>query len=404
MTGAERSPPGSPFVEGADASASRLAVSAEEWVPREGSKRFRLATEPHRTVADAAAAVEAALGAGVECDGQWTRYCSISHADYISFLSDAAGYGLTGTLGSLGHRLMAGRGGLHGDYAPDTSHYVMRRCQWPGLPIPTIGLNVYMSSLYERKGRRWNTYPPSPLTGTLFAAVPGRSPGEFVFTNEAGQFVANPQQPHADAFLAHLNQPDALRLVSAFLGQDVDRFRDKAVQRSYDKYAPRTVGPERGVDGYFLPTVFASDWLRFDTWSTYPSHPSGPWGSRRKAPGLLSVHAFDPTRYFTIALTPWRDHSIVIMNWPVVTSFDRKGRIEAVQLSLDFAKHFLVSLADQIRAIASPAPPADNASEQLGYWTVANRLATQQYALPRDFHLPVPPLEWMLGALSGDVA
>lgn len=379
------------------------AVSAEEWVPREGSKRFRLALEPHRTVADAAAAVEAALAtAGVQSDAQWTRYCSVSHADYISFLSDVAGYGLTGVLGSFGHRLMAGHGGLHGDYAPDTSHYVMRRSRWPGLPIVTIGLSIYISSLYERKGRRWNTYPPSPLTVTLFAVVPGRCPGEFVCTNEAGQFIVNPQQPHADAFLAWLNQPDALRLAGAFLGQHVDRFRDKTVQRSYDKYRSRTIGPERGVDGYFLPTVFASDWLRFDAWSSYPAHPSSPWDSRRKAPGLLSSHAFDPARYCAIAITPWRDHSIVIMNWPVVTSFDRKGRIEAIQLSLDFAKHFLVSLADQIRGSRSPASVANSASEQLSYWSVANKLASQQYALPRDFHLPVPPLEWMLGALPND--
>lgn len=375
------------------------SVAAEEWVPREGRKRFRLAPQPDRTVADAAAVIEAALAAaGVESDAQWTRYCAISHADYTSFLNEVAEYGVTGMLGSLGYRLMARHGGLHGDYAPDTSHYAMRRCQWRGIPIPTVGLNIYISSLYERKGRRWNTYPPSPLTATLFAAVPGRCSGEFVFTNEAGQFVANPQRPHDDAFLAQLNQPDALRLVGAFLGQHVDHFRDKAVQRSYDKYRPRTTGPERGVDGYFLPTVFASDWLRFDAWSTYPAHPSSPWDSRRKVGGLLSVHAFDPTRYCAIAITPWRDRSIVVMNWPVVTSFDRKGRIEAVQLSLDFAKHFLVSLADQIRS--SPlAASANTVSEQLGYWAVADRLASQQYALPRDFHLPVPPLEWMLAAL-----
>lgn len=90
------------------------------------------------------------------------------------------------------------------------------------------------------------------------------------------------------------------------------------------------------------------------------------------------------------------------MNWPVITSFDRKGRIEAVQLSLDFAEHFVVSLADQIRSGPSPASASDTGSEQLGYWTVSNTLASQQYALPRDFHLPVPPLEWMLGALPND--
>ena len=138
-------------------------------------------------------------------------------------------------------------------------------------------------------------------------------------------------------------------MISELLARDHDYVRDRLVRRGYTPVdRGRRNRPMRAVDGYFLPTLFATEWLNFSQWPGYPQRPTKPWGSRRWAKGLLTTHRFDPARYFAVVLTPWRRWTLCIINYPVASRFDRKGRLEAVDLGLDRVRDLLQLLAQAV--------------------------------------------------------
>ena len=286
---------------------------------------------------------------------------------------------------------------VHGDYDPDTSYYALRRSSWSAIPLPAVGLMTYVGSLADAhqgmisNTKKYETYPPAPLTNTVFALLPGRCVGQYVFSRESARFVADSRGAYSDRMLTLLNADEARGQVGELLSRDYRYFNDRP---------KRGINPVRAVDGYFLPTLFASDWLQFSDWPGYPKNPSKMWRSKRYAKSSHMFHSYDPSRYLTVVLTPWRGWTLCVINHPVVARFDRKGRLEAADFGLAYVKHMLGYFAQLLAECGDPNSSA-MASEALGYWQVANRAVRGRDGLKYEaFNMPVPPLEWMLDAVE----
>ena len=215
-----------PTDTGGSASAGAPPVaSSGDYVPGDAPKHgFRLTPEPDRIAASASAVIEQAIvAAGIETDPAWLRHCQINWSSYMSFLATAAAEGniafklagkFAGSQSRMINRMLSPR--IHGDYDPETSYYALRRCRWPDLPVPVIGMQTYAAALARTRrrltgGTKTTTYPPSPLTNTVFAALPGSCGGDCAFTRASAEFVTNPEQGRRVPLFSRLSTPPRMR-------------------------------------------------------------------------------------------------------------------------------------------------------------------------------------------------
>ena len=243
-------------------------------------------------------------------------------------------------------------------------------------------------------GTKTTTYPPSPLTNTVFAALPGSCGGDCAFTRASAEFVTNPERPASAALLKALNAPEDAVMISELLARDHDYVRDRLVRRGYTPVdRGRRNRPMRAVDGYFLPTLFATEWLNFSQWPGYPQRPTKPWGSRRWAKGLLTTHRFDPARYFAVVLTPWRRWTLCIINLSRGLAVRSQGPPRGRRPRTRPRQGSAPAPRSSGRRARCGSLEGGDQEEELAYWRVANHIARRHDGFDREFNLPVPPLE-----------
>lgn len=385
-----------------------------------------LALEPEREAAAADALTGQQLTAvGITDDPGWVRYCRMSFQDYVSLMAtqaDKAMHRLSAKLaaGVFGYGERLGHE-THGEYNPQVAHYFLRRSRWPEVCEGPIGLCTYVAPIFSRHLRpglgggklRYITYPPSPLTTTLFAAIPGRAAGEFVMNRETRAFYARPIPTPNEWLSEQLNREDVISQISELLSRDYDDFGDGPVRRDYDVVSDarraRPLAPERGVDPYFLPTLFENDWLDFRLWPGYPIRPTKRMSrlvsARTVTKSLNTMRTYDPAKYFALVLLPFREWTIAILNWPTASRFERSGELEATDFGLAYVKNilaFLTSLLSDERSHLSGSEARPH--EQLGYWDVVRKVSLHPEGKLESYNLPVLPFEWMLESLGGNRA
>ena len=385
---------------------------------------FQLTSEPDDVAEAAARAIEEDLDRhGLGARRPNARYCTILYSDYVGVQADTGYAGKSSALvGASLYRAMStlGQGrGPHGDYDVNASHYAFRMIEWGKGELGAMGMSTYAAALFSMKPRaglgggrvEYQTLPPSPLSNTIFAVLPGVCAGPVVMSRESGGFVAREASLQQSWLIQRLNDPAVTRDVAPLLAQDRDVVGAVAFQREYvvpvQGVAKRPLGPRRGTDPYFLPTLFESEEYDYRNWPGYSANPSrrlgrGPGSTsfqRRMEGSLMTTRDFDPSKYFAVALLPFARGTLVALTWPTPSRFDPRGRLEAVDLSLTrverVLEHLLVILGDS-RTWGETAPPA------LAYWELANRTAQYRGIKTRQFNFPIPPLEWVLGSLPAD--
>jgi Short C-terminal domain len=235
-------------------------------------------------------------------------------------------------------------------------------------------------------------YPHSPVSNFAVAIIKGkRAYGEFVMTQASGLFIANPELSYTRTMLESLNNldfapggksaahtiADAARLM---FSQDRDFFQDDKISGWHFRNRGDAsgfqgrwghLGARREVffDEFFLPTLIETETFNFETWKTYPAQkkPSSMWRQR-------SFSEYKKMKYFFIGLSPYRDSTLVMMNYPCMTKFGQDSGVESVDLQLGWYKWIL----SQIEALLSAdenivLPSVEHLKTTHRYWAFVNQ-------------------------------
>jgi hypothetical protein len=379
---------------------------------------FILTPEPDSFASAAAAAIEYQVAeAGVRSDANSVRHCCIAYSDYVHLATETVYHGrLDARLSAAVLSWTQSGPRRHDKIDPEISHFVFRACQWEPLGEQIAGMSTYIAPLYSRRSRsgigggklEYETYPPAPLANTLFAVFPGPCEGQYVFSREAGFFVANGKWRHSPWLIEQLNAPAVIQHLTEIMARDMDYIGDSLFRREYflmTQAANRPLGPERGTDPYFLPTLFENEPFNYRGWPGYQQRPTprykgfhlGKLGEYRVNETTSVLRNFDPAKYFALVLLPFRSSTLVVATWPVVSTFGRKGGF----LGADFAMPHLGHLLGHLRQLLSdPRSQGSAPTPELDYWNLADQVTVYPDSKSRrkEFNLAIPPLEWALAA------
>lgn len=246
-----------------------------------------LQPQPDPAAAPAAVAVDQAMAAAGMVPDSAPSFCSIYFPAWMEMVGEMRGPGAN-RLGAqvfaatfrLGSRLGAS---THGDFDPQLSHYGLHWCHWPDDPDTRVGVLVYAGVLQRNQmrpgfggGRRKiTTWPPSPMTVSVFAALPGRIGGIVAYNRELRSFLPRPDGDPGQALMAALSDQTLLGGLWGFVTHDIDLLDGRPVRRDQAMLATdhKSQGAFRVVDPYFLPTLLESPWLDTRSW---PGTPVGP--------------------------------------------------------------------------------------------------------------------------------
>ena len=382
---------------------------------------FELSQEPNGVSADAATVIdEAFTGHGSSPLSQGVHYCTVRYSDYVGVAADTAYEGKTSALiGASIYRAAATVGralGPHGDFDVDASHYAFRVAEWGRGELGVIGISTYIAALFSTHGRgalggrqvEVHTLPPSPIANTIFAVLPGACPGHAVMSRESGAFVTKEAALRGSWLTERLNDSVVTRDVTELLAHDHDAVGDVTYQREYlvptQGVAKRPLGPRRGTDPYFLPTLFESAEYDYRGWPGYQASPSrrlgrGPGSAyirRGMESSMMTTRDFDPAKYFAVVLLPFAERTLVTLTWPTPSRFDARGHLMSVEFSFALVDRVLGHLK---RVLADPRAGGSSAPSALAYWDYANRATHYRGGKSRQFNFAIPPLEWVLGSL-----
>ena len=377
-----------------------------------------LRPQPDPPAASAAFAVDQAMAAAGMVPDAAPSFSSVYYPAWLEMVGSLSGSGvnrlgarMAGTTLRLGSHLGSG---VHGDYDPQISHYGLHWCHWPDDPDMRVGMLVYVGVIQRNQprpgfggGRRKiTTWPPSPMTVSMFAALPGRIGGVVAYNRELRSFLPRPDGAPGQALMAALSDQALLGGLWGFVTHDVDLIGGRPVRRDQTQLGMERAsqGVFRVVDPYFLPTLLESPWLDTRTW------PGAPVGPPRRHIGQFSPSAkqqmlvFDPDKYFTVVLVPYRAVTLVVVSGPVATTFAPDGEILGSDLSLPYVHDLLAYLK---RVVADPAvgrePTDSEAAERNPYWDIATglRVVNVMGMSAQLYNTPIPPFEWVLAAAEG---
>ena len=331
------------------------------------------------------------------------------------------------TMETLGRYISKKRPAGHGDYDPSAARYFLRYSTWIERPMFPVCQMTYIRSGSRYLGGwaktpRFESFPPSPLTNLFIAALPFRSQGEFVCNREYGGFVANPHKPFNPSLTHRLNSGCAPAILG-LLDRDFDGIEGRWLRRVeylvtaaqiQHRSVPRIPGGGRDAGmmvgrGYpepnFVPTLFDTEVANI-----------AEWGNR-----LISL---DETpwrlRHLAAVISPFRNITFIIINYPVPSLFDRLGHLLEVRLALD---ELGMLLSELHQVLAEPENhvsdlPKELLTEDHTYWSVAGNLRStprakgmaagmmRRYAqlwnqdMDQRHNWPVPPFEFILNKVA----
>ena len=398
-----------------DPSDSGHVIGAPGHGPNDQWSGFSLSATPDPVAGDAADIVERQLtNLGVRSESNSIRHCRIHFQEYVGVSTDTAYAGSTRALiGATLTRAILGSGRPKNGIDKDASYYVFRVCTWGAVGDRDIGMSTYSASLWSRRLRRGfaggvegskfetQTYPPSPLTNTIFAVLPGPCEGQYVISREAG-VTPNQDRTHSPWLLEQLSDPGFTSHLDEVMARDFDVIGKDAFKREYllpFENTKRPLGPERGTDPYFLPTLFENDPLNYRSWPGYLHEPT------RRVKGFgsslvrgidktaVTIRNFDPAKYFAVVLLPFRSSTLVVATLPTPSTFDQAGRLIGTDLGLEDFGRLIGYLS---RVLDDPRSRESASVADLDYWSLANQVTVYPGSKTKQFNFAIPPLEWAL--------
>jgi hypothetical protein len=217
--------------------------------------------------------------------------------------------------------------------------------------------------------------------------------------------MANGNWRHSPWLIEQLNAPGVIQHLTEIMARDADIIGQNTFRRQYfllTQDPKRPLGPERGTDPYFLPTLFENEPLNYREWPGYWKHPTRRYrgftfGEHGVNKTTSILRNFDPAKYFAVVLLPFRSSTLVVFTWPVISTFGKVGEFLGTDLGLAHIGHFV----EYLRHLLSDARSQGSApTPELAYWNLANQVSRypETRSKRKEFNYAIPPLEWAVAA------
>jgi hypothetical protein len=272
-------------------------------------------------------------------------------------------------------------------------------------------------------------YPYSPVSNFVALALKGkRVRGEFVISLGSGLFVANPEVDYSHVLLESFNNldmapsrniaahtvADSLRLL---FSNEKDFFQDKWIYgwhtRGFDDRSSVKNGwQETGTipqlvyyDRYFLPTLIEAAAFNFEGWKSYPAQKKPKLFSAKNlmfgafSNPLQEQFNYEKNKCFFLRIKPYRDSTIIMANYPTMSTFGQNGELLSVDLQFGWFAWTIsgiVSLLSSDENVVVPTPAMKE--EKNPYWSTVNQFRADGFP-----NLPHPTFESVLKEIESGV-
>jgi hypothetical protein len=222
------------------------------------------------------------------------------------------------------------------------------------------------------------SYPPMAISNFVVCPIPKRIMGEYAMTSRFSGFFVNPTRHFSEALLKGLNSVDfapGLQTQVHTLAQagwylfslGKDFFQQyqawgwKQRQSTQYDYRHMTSNEPRVpslFDEFFLPTLLETELFDVEKWPNYPKH-----------------FASGPEKYFFVMLTPYRNWTLFMANYPISNTFGTKGELQASNMALDWLM-WLIGGVVQLLTIQGnwEEPSNDQLNEDHRYWKMVGKV------------------------------
>lgn len=246
-------------------------------------------------------------------------------------------------------------------------------------------------------------FPPSPFANSLFVALPGACALPCARTTDSPFFRTgrNTQHHGDDWFASELERRLGLALQELF-SHEIDNRDGKTVRRVSISVPP--------IDTYFLPTLFNDRALGL------LDDARGTQGRGSMWSDTFVYKTYYADRY-CLVLSPYRDTTLVILNYPARSTFERGGVLSETDLSLSTIADVIEQIATVLSDARGVRPTSETSSAPHPYWGVLTSREEVKAASglqgmlsaygdmlrkspgPR-LNYPVLPFEWVLDAVA----
>jgi hypothetical protein len=280
----------------------------------------------------------------------------------------------------------------------------------------------------DRDRPRWEVYgyPYSPVSNFVVTAIKGRSWGEFVMSRGSGLFLANPATDYSQTLLESLNNMDfvpntdapahtiaeAARLLFQY---EQDFFQDNKIygwrmrRPGFPAEYQNGWGPRKELNGastiffdeYFLPTLLETEVYNFERWKSYPY---------RKRPSVWNIsdtleHPKD--KNFFVGISPYRDSTIIMLNYPTMSAFGEHGELVSVDLQLGWVTWIINGIISLLSSNENRVKPDETKRQEKHlYWSAVNTGRVYKFMKMTTSYpnLPIIPFENVLKEIESNSA
>lgn len=306
------------------------------------------------------------------------------------------------------------------------SRYFVRRSEFSGTPPLTLFQSTYLnsyrvvrsSSTSDTTTTHTFSYPHAPITHFVVSPLQSRVGGEYIITSRFGEFFLNSSKPYSLSLLRDLNtfdfapgvqnQVHTLAQASNLLfSWEKDYFQDdrgvgwkdrKGAHEGAWGAAPkdgwsgtRFVGSR--YDQYFLPTLLDTGLYNVEIWPNYPRV------ERKRHFGMYNPYAAsEPEKHFFVMLTPYRNWTIFMANYPVSSSFGPSGELLSTNMNLDWVSWLIRGASYLVGKEGNHTEPTpEQMKEKHVYWNIVGKVDENRtpYGFSRGsaVNLPVTPFQ-----------
>lgn len=312
-----------------------------------------------------------------------------------------------------------------GEYRSHDFRYFFRKSEFSSVPNSKLFQMTYVNTItHKRQTQRWvsdteqeqrttyHYYPPSPLTNFVVCPVRGRIPGEYAITSRFAEFFPNANKSFRQSLLQDLNSYDFAQSVQSeihTLAQgarqlftlEKDLFQDSALHGWKQRKGVHRVLKlpfadlfvESRYDEYFMSTLLDSDLFNVEYWPNYPK--------TRRGIHLGTYSLFtssEAEKHFFVMLTPYRDWTIFMANYPTCSTFGGDGELLSTNLSMEWVLWLIKGVCYLLTKGDNLESPTDEAmAEKHRYWSIVGKPDEGRRPVGQDkglaVNLPVVPFQ-----------
>jgi len=316
-----------------------------------------------------------------------------------------------------------------GRYRSHEFRYFFRKSEFSGVPNLKVFQMTYVNTITHQKQTRkvplihgesyteeiertYHYYPPSPMTNFVVCPIRGRISGEFAITSRFAEFFANQSRLFSQSMLADLNLHDfaqglqsdvhtlaqAARLLFAlerdlFQDSEVHGWKQRQGAHRGFRFGFDDLFVESRYDEYFMSTLLDSDLFNVENWPNYPKTRHG------VHLGTYSTFtASEAEKHFFVMLTPYKDWTIFMANYPAYSTFGRQGELMSSNLSMDWVLWLIRGVCHLLTNGANLESPTEAAmAEKHRYWSIVGQPDERRHPVGQNtgfaFNLPVVPFQ-----------